>query len=166
MFFVSGTVGFNSTSQGDQKRNSLDFSPSVGYFLTNYIAGEFTLIVGSDKREFGTFEATDSRFGASLGATYFFTPANKFSFTTGANLFYLSSKFENGEGGETTNDTFGIAISPGVNYFISNDFALRASIGALSYSSSKDDFEGAEAANTFGLNLDLSNIRLGLLYRF
>ena len=164
--FVSGTVGFVTSTQDERTSNSLDFSPSVGYFLTENIAGELTLLIGSNSLEEGTFESTDSRFGASLGATYFFTPADKFSFTTGANLFYISGSNEiNGEEGVDVN-TFGVAIAPGVNYFISNNFALRAAIGALSYQSTKADFDGAEAENTFALNMDLSDIRFGLLYRF
>ena len=165
--FVSGSVGFNSTSQDEAKENSLNFSPSIGYFVSDNIAAEFGLIVGSNKFEEGDFESTNSNFGASLGATYFFTPSNQFSFTVGAGVSYVSSKSEiEGIDDESKVNSFAIAVAPGINYFISDQFALRASVGALSYSSSKADFEGAEAVNSFGLNLNLSDINFGIVYKF
>ncbi len=165
-FFASGTVGFNSVSQGEAKDNELTFSPAVGYFISENIALEFNLLVGSSKSEFAGAEDKLNSFGAGLGATYFFTPADRFSFTTGVGVAYINSKFEPAGGGELKNNTFAVAVAPGVNYFISDCFALRASIGALSYTSSKDDVDGAEAANSFALNLDLSDINFGLTYKF
>src|SRR5690606_9273516 len=126
---------------------------------------EFNLLVGSSKQEFGELEDKQSQFGAGLGATYFFTPSSKFSFTVGAGVAYASSKEEEEGSDDFKVNSFGIAVAPGVNYFISDNFALRASIGALSYTSSKADFDGAEAINTFGLNLDLSDINFGLTYK-
>ena len=165
--YVSGTVGFNSQTQDEEKINNLKFSPTVGYFVSNNIALEFNLLFGSQKEEFEGFEEKMSQFGAGLGATYFFTPDSQFSFTVGAGLAYVSSKEEiDGVDEDFKANTFGIAVSPGLNYFVSDCIALRASIGALSYSSSKADFDGAEALNTFGLNLDLSDINFGVTYKF
>ena len=164
--YASGTVGFNSTSQDEAKSNNLSFSPAVGYFISENIALEFNLLVGSSKQEFGSAEDKQSQFGAGLGATYFFTPSDQFSFTLGAGVSYVNSKSEPNGGTETKNDTFAIAVAPGVNYFVSDCIALRASIGALSYASSKADFDGAEAVNSFGLNLDLSDINFGVTYKF
>ncbi|MBR9915272.1 MAG: porin family protein [Algicola sp.] len=165
--YVSGTVGFNSASQDEVKENNLTFSPAVGYFISDNIALEFNLLFGSQKQEVGDAEDKQSQFGAGVGATYFFTPSNQFSFTLGAGVAYVSSKEEfEGIDDELKTNSFGIAVSPGVNYFVSDCLSLRASIGALSYTSSKADFEGAEALNTFGLNLDLSDINFGVTYKF
>ncbi|MBO3116338.1 porin family protein [Winogradskyella sp. DF17] len=165
--YASGTVGFNSGKQGDFKTNGFDFMPAVGYFISENIALEANLIVGSGKDEFpGGGEDKFSSFGGALGATYFFTPASRFSFTVGAGLSYVSTTFETTGSPDISNDTFAIAVSPGINYFVSNNFALRASVGALSYASSKNDTPGAEAFNTFGLNLDLSDINFGVTYKF
>ena len=164
--YVSGTVGFNSASQGDAKANNLTFSPTVGYFISENIALEFNLLVGTAKEEFAGAEDKSTSFGGGLGATYFFTPSSQFSFTLGAGVSYVNSKFEPAGGGELKNNTFAVAVAPGVNYFVSDCFALRASVGALSYASSKDDFDGAEAVNSFGLNLDLSDINFGVTYKF
>ncbi|WP_298902774.1 OmpW family outer membrane protein [uncultured Psychroserpens sp.] len=161
--YVSGTVGYNSTKEGDFKTNRFDFMPTVGYFVSENIALEANLIIGSSE------DADDdktSTFGAGLGATYFFTPASQFSFTVGAGVAYTNAKFEPNGGTETKVNAFAIAVAPGLNYFVSDCFALRASIGALSYASAKPDVDGAESANAFGLNLDLSDINFGVTYKF
>lgn len=164
--YASGTVGFNSISQGDAKENEFTFSPAAGFFVNDNIALEFNLVVGSATSEFGGAEDKLNSFGAGVGATYFFTPADRFSFTTGLGVVYVNSKNEPAGGGEVKVDTFGVAVAPGINYFVSDCFALRASIGALSYTTSKADFDGAEAVNTFALNLDLSDINFGVTYKF
>lgn len=161
--YVSGSLGVNSSKQGDFKRNSLDFSPSVGYFVSDNIALEFNLLVGSTKDE---DDDKTSRFGAGVGATYFFTPASQFSFTIGAGAAYITDTNKPDGGPNSKYNTFGLAIAPGLNYFISDKFALRASIAALSYTSGKADFPGAEAENEFGLNADLSNVNFGVTYKF
>src|SRR5690606_25978116 len=107
------------------------------------------LLIGSTKDE---DDDKTSRVGAGLGATYFFTPTNQFSFTLGAGLAYINDTNKPEGGPESEYNSFGVAIAPGLNYFISDKFALRASIAALSFESGKADFPGAEAENNFGLN--------------
>ncbi|MCD2259357.1 outer membrane beta-barrel protein [Psychroserpens luteolus] len=161
--YVSGTVGYNSTKEGDLKTNRFDFMPTVGYFVSENIALEANLSIGSAEN---AADDKTTTFGGGLGATYFFTPANQFSFTVGAGVSYANSKFEPNGGGESKLDVFAIAVGPGLNYFVSDCFALRASVGALSYISAKPDADGAESANSFGLNLDLSDINFGVTYKF
>ncbi len=161
--YASGSVGYSNTTVADFKSNEFTFSPQVGFFLTENIALEAGLIFGSSE-DFS--EDKTSSFGGSIGANYFFTPAKQFSFVLGAGVAYTNSKFEPNGGGESKVNTFAIAVAPGVNYFVSDCIALRASIGALSYASSKEDADGAEAVNTFGLNLDLSDINFGVTYKF
>lgn len=161
--YASGNVNYNSFKQGDVKSNDLTFSPTVGYFVSDNVALEAGLIIGSSEN---TSQDESSSFGGSLGATYFFTPANQFSFNIGAAVGYSNTKVEFNSGGESKINALVVAVAPGVNYFISNCFALRASIGALSYSSAKADFSGAEAANNFAINLSLSNVNFGLTYKF
>lgn len=161
--YVSGSVGFDNSKFADAKSNEFNFSPSVGYFISDNIALEANLLVGTSE-DFSDDKTTT--FGAGLGATYFFTPASQFSFTLGAGVSYANSKFEPNGADEVKYDTFGFAIAPGLNYFVSDHFALRASVGALSYTSSKADFDGAEAQNDFGVNVDLSDINFGVTYKF
>ncbi len=162
--YVSGTVGFTSFSQDEVSTSGFEFSPSVGYFLTDNIALELGLGFGSDT---AANDDKTTTVGVDLGARYFFTPASQFSFTVGAGFAYQTETTSFDAGGDDFKfNTFGFAVAPGVNYFVSDAFALRASIGALSYASAKADVDGAEAANTFGLNFDLSDINFGLTYKF
>ncbi len=162
--YLTGTVGFDNTSQGDFSSSSFTFSPSAGYFVSENIALELGLSYTSTEVEAADTEA--SVFGVGLGASYFFTPSEKFSFIVGAGFTYANASTEVAGSEQPDQSIFGFAVSPGVNYFISESFALRASIGALSYSNSSVDIDGADSTNNFGLNLNLSNIELGLTYKF
>lgn len=161
--YASGSVGFNTTKFGDSKSNNFTFSPAVGTFISDNIAIEVSALVGSSE---DSNEDKISTLGAGLGATYFFTPASQFSFAVGAGVSYANSKYEPNGGGESKVNTFGIAVAPGLNYFVSDCIALRASIGALSYTSAKGDEDNAESLNTFGLNLNLSDINFGVTFKF
>lgn len=161
--YISGSAGFNSSKQGDFKSSGFNFSPSVGFFVTDNIALEANLLFGTSTNP---SDDKTTNFGGALGANYFFTPASQFSFTLGAAVSYTKSKFEPDGGDSQDANNVGFAIAPGINYFVSDHFALRATVGALSYSSSKLDQDGAEARNAFGLNLNLSNINFGVTYKF
>ncbi len=166
--FISGSVNFNSTSISDVEGSDTNFtlSPSVGYFLSDNIAIELGLAFGSSELE-GTFgDSTSSTFGVTLGADYYFTPANKFSFVVGAGVSYITQGSEVASVDQPDVNTFVIAAAPGVNYFVSESFALRASVGALSYATTKQDVDGANSFNRFGFNLDLSSVNIGLTYKF
>ena len=80
----------------------------------------------------------------------------------GAGLNYNSQE----TGPDVKVNTFTIAVAPGVNYFVSDAFALRATVGSLGYTSAKADTDGAESVSQFGLNLNLSNINFGMTYKF
>jgi outer membrane protein W len=170
--YATGSLGYNSTKIGDIDVNAFTFSPSAGYFINENIALEATLIFGSadTSADFDgdSVGVKNSTFGGGLGATYFFTPASQFSFTIGAGVSYSStnSEFDVDGSEEFKTNTFGIAVAPGINYFVSDCIALRASVGALSYSSSKLDIDGAESVNSFGLNMNLSDINFGITYKF
>ena len=154
--YVSGTLGFASISGGDADGTAYNFSPSVGYFLTDNIALEGSLSYGNAGGD------NSSSFGIGAGARYFLAPASQFSLTLGAGLNYNSQ--ESGE--DSKLNTFTIAVAPGVNYFVSDAFALRASFGSLGYTTAKADVDGAPSVSQFGLNIDLSNINFGMTYKF
>ncbi|CAM1362620.1 conserved exported hypothetical protein [Tenacibaculum sediminilitoris] len=166
-WYVSGTAGYNNISvEGiDSDVSSFTFSPSVGYFVSDNIALEMGLILGESTTEFfgDTIEA--SQFGVTLAGNYFFTPQSDFSFVVGAGLSYISTGNEINGNEQPDSSTFAIAVAPGVNYFISERLALRALVGALSYSSTSAD-GSSSSTNTFGLNLNLSDVNFGLTYKF
>lgn len=166
-FYISGRVSYTngSVSDSDINSNAFTFAPSAGYFITEHLALQLGISYNSININNGIGQVTDmNTFGITTGVNYFFTPANRFSFTVGGNIFYNNSSRKDNATPDT--NTYGIIVSPGVNYFISNSFALNASIGALGYNRSKEDIGSARARNTFVFNMDLSTITLGLTYKF
>ena len=153
--YVSGSVGLASVSSDGDSNTGYSISPTIGYFLSDNIALEADLIYS----DAGTDDS--STFGAAIGAIYFFSPAKQFSFAIGGGFDYEST--EQGVVAPKLNSWF-IGLTPGMNYFVSDSFALRAGIGSLGYGSSKPD--GAEATNTFGFSLDLYDVEFGVTYKF
>jgi len=74
--YMTGTVGFNSASSGDADSSDFNFSPAVGYMMSDNIALEAGLSFG------GATAADDSEVstvGLNVGARWFMTPGEKFS---------------------------------------------------------------------------------------
>ncbi|MFL0123402.1 outer membrane beta-barrel protein, partial [Tenacibaculum maritimum] len=167
-WYVTGTAGYSSETKGglDVSATEFTFSPSAGYFITDNIALELGLTFKSITVPAGLNERITNSFGVVAGGSYFFTPKKDFSFVVGAGVSYSSNSLETNKIKESDVATFGIVVSPGVNYFLSESFALRASIGALSYSNEKMEAPNDSTATGFGFNLNLSDIKLGLTYKF
>lgn len=163
--FLSGSVGFGSTKQGDAKASDFNFSPAIGYFISENIALGARLGINSGKEENGGPEVKTSGFGVEAFGRYYFTPASKFSVFGELAVGAGSSKREVGND-ETKFKTFGVNAGVGVSYFLSSNWAIEAGWAGLGYNSIEEDVDGAEARNTFGLGVDLSSINFGLIYKF
>lgn len=61
---------------------------------------------------------------------------------------------------------FGVAVAPGVSYFLAKNFAIEATFGILSYETLNPDEDGVDSTNGFNFGLDMRDIRLGLVYKF
>jgi hypothetical protein len=169
---LSGSINFGTRSQGDIKNNGFEISPKVGYFITDHIVGGISLGYASAKSEAGPLNPTQKINTLSYGVfgRYYTTPAKQFSFFGEINANAFSSK------NKTTNDFpnpslenkmtgFQVGISPGISYFVSKHLALETSIGLLQYSNENPDGT-ADSRNSFDVGLNLSNINLGLVYKF
>ncbi len=169
--YLSGAAGFNSTKQGDFKQDGWELSPGLGYMVTDNLAieGRLNLMGGKDYVDVtgdGDFvEAKSTGFGVAAGVRYYFTPASQFSLSIGGNLSYDSIKEEYAGFGDTESKVIGINVPLGLNYFVSNDFALTAEWGGFGYSSDDNGGDGAEKTTGFNLGVDLSSISFGLLYK-
>ncbi|MBW1298383.1 porin family protein [Aquimarina litoralis] len=164
--FLSGSFGYNSTSTGDIKDNSFEFTPRAGFFVSDNIAVGARLGFTTSKQETPiTEDLKTNTFNAGAFGRYYFTPSNKFSIFGELGLEYASSKTEQGPG-ELKINGFGVNVGPGVSYFLSDHFALEAFWGALGYATAKPDVDNAESTNAFTFGLDLDDINLGLVYKF
>ena len=164
--FISGSFGFGSqkyTAGGNYKEDNFEVMPRVGYFVSENIALGLGLGYSTSSVQV-TENADESKvntIAAQAFGRYYFTPASQFSVFGQLSVEYASVDFD-----PVKVNGFGVALAPGVNYFLSKNFALEASWGVLSYASAKADVTGAESSTDFNLGLDLDNINLGLVYKF
>ncbi len=167
--YLTGTAGFSSDKTGDSKVDGFTLSPGLGYFVTDNIALEGQINFESAKTDDGAGnEQKNNGFGIGVGARYFWTPASQFSLSIGGNITYMSTKVEVTTplgSAEGTQKEIGFNIPLGMNYFVSDDWALTAEWGGFGYSSNDNGGDGAEKTTGFNLGLDLSTISFGLLYK-
>ena len=164
--FISGSVGFNTTSFDESKSTTFNIAPRVGFFVADNIAIGGRLGYTSTKSEVDDVETGDTNeFSVGVFGRYYFTPSSRFSTFGEAMIDYATSKNELVD--DSTVNSFGIAIAPGVSYFLSDSWAIEATWAALSFRNSKNaDIDDAEATSEFGLNANLESISLGLIYKF
>ncbi len=170
--FVSGTISFGTEKENNIDSNSFNFSPQLGYFIDDYFAIGARLGYVSSKTEApsnidpnATVEDTTTTLNLGVFGRYYFTPINKFSFFGELATGILNSTREVGQTNTKQNGFF-VGASPGINYFLSHNFAIEASVGLLGYETSKFDTENAEPKSTFDIGVNLSDINLGVVYRF
>ena len=162
--FITGAVGFSSTSMDEDKSSSFTIAPQVGYFLTENIAIGGKIGYTSMKAESGDVDTMDmSGFEVGAMGRYYFTPASQCSLFGQLAVDY--STMENKLADSKVN-TFGAGLGLGVNYFIASNWSIEAGIGLLGFESSKEDVDGAEAENTFGLGVEMRQITFGINYKF
>ena len=173
---LTGDLNYTSISQGDVKGNAFGLAPGVGYMMSNnlMILGSVGISSGTASSP-GTDDVKISGLGLNAGVRYFFTPADKFSLSIGGQLGYgsISSNYggvdEFGDviilGEDVKTSTISLNVPVGLHYFMNDNFAITATFAGLGYSSAKEDTDGAEATNTLGLNLNMSAINFGLIYK-
>ena len=167
--FVSGALTFGSDSKiSNYKQDNFVFAPSVGYFVTDNIALGVNLNLGSGSVQATSSSGTNktSTFAAGLAGRYFFTPASQFTLFTELGVALGSIKSTPAIGNVTKVNSFGVALTPGLNYFVSKNFSLETKIAVLSYVSAKGDWSGAENASSVRFGGDWSAVSFGVNYKF
>lgn len=162
--FVSGSLSIGSEKTGDFKESVFIVSPKMGYFVSENIAIGARLGYGTSKAESANVDVSDNTY-FSVGAfgRYYFTPASQFSLFT--ELGFDTMSFEN----KLTNaKSKGVnaGLGLGMNYFVSNSFAIEAGWAGLTYATDDNGGNGADKTNSFALDFDLSSINFGVLYKF
>uniref|UniRef100_UPI004049CDEC outer membrane beta-barrel protein n=1 Tax=Gelidibacter sp. TaxID=2018083 RepID=UPI004049CDEC len=159
--FFSGTANYTSSKTDDVKDETFAFIPRVGFFVADNIVIGGQVGYGFSKEKFdGEEVGNDQLFIVGAFARYYNKPANQFSLFGQLSVDYLSLNDKISDAKATG---FGVTIAPGISYFVSDNFALEATVGLLSYNSVKPD--GGESTNTFDTGLDFSNVSFGLVYK-
>lgn len=159
--FISGSVGYSSESTGDIKNNQFEITPRLGYFVSENIAVGLQLGYQSVKDETPTGDTESSTFNVGAFGRYYFMPASKFSLFGQLGVDYMSTDYD-----AYKESGFGVALAPGISYFVSNNFALEATFGILGYQTVEPDVDGAEATNTFDFGVNMNDINFGIVYKF
>jgi opacity protein-like surface antigen len=172
------TVG--STTNEDDKTNTLGLNPKFGIFLTEDIA--FGAGVNFNRQK--TIDAEDSD-DFSVNNSFSFNPFARYYVINGGDFkvfaegglgFGLSrSKVESGgqsnDGPEGS--SFEIYLMPAISYALTESFILEASVGSVSFDRNKTTtttFVGAEEVeqedinSDFGFNFGISSINFGAIF--
>jgi hypothetical protein len=157
--YVTGSLSSKSSSISGSD-TATEFAPSVGYFLTDNISLE----AGFSTAKNG--DVKSNLFG--LGAAYNFNAKNQFSSRINLSLATGSGTELVDLGGMTPTafdyKATALSLGYGIRYFVSSHFSLTADVAALNYTSVTLD--GMDAESTTELGLNMSNISLGLTYKF
>jgi len=159
-FAVGGGISYNSNSNTNEvqyKTNSFQFSPQAGYFVgDNFEVGlEFGL--STSKYGFEDDEPTKNN-SLSVGpfARYYkFTSNDRFAFTAQAGFSIGSGKITQPNGNEQKSGNFGIYLSPGFTYFLSEKWGLDFQLQGISFGTSdpnKDVDNNEQTYFTFGVS--------------
>lgn len=171
---VEGNIGFGSTNDKntETKTSSFNFNPKAGYFISDDLALGLDLGFGSNKSEtMGTTTSDMSVVGFGGFARYYFLDLGARFKTYGE--FGIGYATANDKIAEVKYNTLGAGVTLGINYFITESFAINFALAdILSYTSSKADVDGAEAVNEFHFGFGEFNnffgttATFGLTYKF
>lgn len=167
---LGGTIAFNSSEVGDFENNAFRILPQAGLFVSDLTS--IGLIVGYSSTSMDVFNPVNSSISEVTNNNFQFGAYARFHKSVVDNLYLFlqpSVLFGTGEnefGAPTPGDTnsFNVALSPGITYFLSPKFALELNLAGINYSSTNIDAGGGNEAdiNNFTFGLDLANVGLGL----
>ncbi|MGK9367645.1 outer membrane beta-barrel protein [Melioribacter sp. Ez-97] len=117
-YTLNGSVSYESVTNDGRTVNYFRFEPQIGYFFVDnlYTAVSLTFI------HYGYENSSYNYYGFGPAVRYYFNPDKKLKPFLGAGLTYMEMK--NGSTSKYTE----IKFSGGVDYFITNYFAIEAAI--------------------------------------
>jgi outer membrane protein W len=166
--FVTGafTLGSTNDKNSEEKTNGFEIAPQVNYFVTENISLGARIGYATGKAETaGTTTADNSTLGFGLAGRYYFTPASQFSLFAELGVDY-SSLTNNMPGSDYKFNEFGLALAPGLNYFVSNNFSIEAKVAVLGFASGKSNVTGDKGESAFAFGGDWRAVSFGVNYKF
>lgn len=162
--FISGLIGYNSVSHSDDsKEKNFNVSPRFGYFLNDFIAVGGRLGYAWEQREGASGKKFVRNSTLTVGAfgRYYLLPGSNFSVFGELGLGFgstrnISRKWTNG---------INVGFSPGLSYFIGQNFAFEASFGVISYNTVNPGSKGG-STDSFDIGINLEDINFGVIYKF
>lgn len=155
--YIGGSVGFASESYDGNSTTVWSIMPEVGYNISENIAIGAVLGYG----EAGKDEAKVKKFSVAPYARFTVAKLEKINVFIDGGVGYTNTKVA----GVKTNE-FEVGLKPGVAVNLNDKLSFVTHFGFLGFNTSKPDYDGAKATNTFGFNLDGNNLTFGLYYNF
>ncbi len=163
--YIGGGIGLQSTSHDGNTNTTIKLMPEVGYNLNDSWAIGIALGYGENKNtvKINNVEVSEKTksFAVSPYARYTFAKFDKVNLFVDGGLDYVHTDVA----GDKTN-SFAIGLKPGVAVNLNDKLSFVAHAGFLGWSTSKADYDGAKAFNTFGFDLDGSDLSFGFYYNF
>lgn len=188
--FVSGSIGFNSSSEsfkvdGDKtdlgSESGFEFAPAAGYFLSDDFAIGLGLNFGSYSETIPATDRTDktSTVGVTPFVRYYPLIIDRFSLFGMGGISISSTTSKTEIGNNTTENPsvsgFTFFVLPGAAFELNDNLSLETTINVLAltfHSQTEKDGDDKHNQSEFnfgaGLNniVNTGNISIGAIYRF
>ena len=162
--YIGGGIGLQSTSHDGNTNTTIKLMPEVGYNLNDSWALGIALGYGENKNtvKVNNVEVSEKTktFSVSPYARYTFAKFDKVNLFVDGGLEYNYS-----DRNDNTVKELAIGLKPGVAVTLNEKFSFVAHAGFLGWNNYKSD-NGGDAVNTFGFDLDGSNLSFGFYYNF
>ncbi|WP_419870697.1 outer membrane beta-barrel protein [Chryseobacterium sp. CT-SW4] len=170
--FLMGQVGYESTDNNNNNVTTNNFSivPTVGYFVSPTVAVGLGIgYVNATTKN----ETIDTKY---INDAFKVMPLARKYWGLGDKLYIFGqlavpmewgtdkTKVAGSETSKAKYSSYGVQIAPGLDYFLTNNWSVEATIGAFGYQNTK--YKGAESLDNYNFGLNLSNIQLGVKYIF
>lgn len=173
--FISGTVSSSYSKTLNQSREIFDarLHPEYGKFISEKwsIQGGISYRFHFQKEyytyiEMIQYQSRTNAFGLNFGVTRYFPLSANFYFTLTGSVMADMSNRKGIEPPTSTSSNYitGIALGPGLNYFINDRWSLIASLGALQFQSSISESNAPDIYA--GFTFSSSTAGIGVRYIF
>jgi len=160
--FIKAGINFSTTSTGDQDVTSFSVLPVYGIFVAPNVSVALGVGYSSSKTKSGVGD----EFLSNQDGLTFLGLSRQYKHVAAPFYIFLQEDISFSTFNDNVTDIsstgFGIGISPGFNYFMSNNLSIDVTLGRLGYDTTKPD--GGDSSNTFGLSFDMFSIGFGVLY--
>jgi hypothetical protein len=171
--FLTGVASYKFQEIESQKLENatFEFAKSGGFFVSdNLMLGALAGYSTSTRKAADVKESENNIYSGGVFVRYFYSPTKKYSFFNEFTAVYAhgetTSYDETGNKMQTVDvDGIGGGISLGFVYFITKSFGVQASFAGLTYTSASfDEFENS-AAQGFTVGGDLSDLKIGVVFK-
>lgn len=170
-FFLTGVASYQYQEIKSEKlveTNTFEFAKSGGFFVSdNLMLGALAGYSTSTRKIDDVKQSENNIYSGGVFARYFYTPNKKYSFFNEFSAVYAhgETSFETRPSQTVDVDGIGGGVSIGFVYFITKSFGLQASFAGITYTTASfDEFENS-AAQGFTFGGDLSDLRIGAVFK-